>query len=215
MTESVNTNIDSLKSDASAAPAGETWRTFIAVELPDKVRLAAAGLRGQLPQQAQPLVRWVAPENIHITLRFLGDVVPARAVEVAGRLADVAARSGRLSLKASGAGAFPDFRSPRIFWVSFSGETQRLTQLQARVEGAMSALDFAPEREKFTPHATVGRTARDVGNRDAAALGGVWSRVKLSADGQAEFTVTSVTLFRSHLGPDVARYERLLVAGLG
>ena len=98
----------------AAAPAGETWRTFIAVELPRPVKEAVGRLREQMPRAALLPVRWVASEAIHITLKFLGDVQPPQALEIAERLASAASRSGRLSLRPGATRAFPTLRAPRV-----------------------------------------------------------------------------------------------------
>ena len=205
---------DELRAKALAAPAAETWRTFAAVELPEPVRQAIAGLKDQMPGPVLPVVRWVHPDGVHITLKFLGEVAPQQTLEIAGLLAEAASRSGRMSLRTGVPGAFPSVRSPRVLWVSFNGETQRLVQLQGRVEGALGTLGFAPDRDRFALHATVGRLNNEAQRLMAVRVGQAWELVKLPPDMPA-FTVNSVVLFRSQLDPGGARYEKLFEAPLG
>jgi 2'-5' RNA ligase len=198
----------------SATPAGETWRAFIAVELPQQLREAIVGLRAQMPQQARDAVRWVAPENIHITLKFLGDVQPEQAVEVAQTLATACQPAGVLNLRAGSTGAFPSPRAARVLWVGFEGDTQPLVSLQRHIETALGGLGFERELDRFTPHATAGRVNRNSNGADQSAIGDAWSKVVLPPEARTPFAVQAVTLFRSHLGPDGSRYERLSVADL-
>ena len=205
---------DELRAKALAAPAAETWRTFAAVELPKPVRQAIAGLKDQMPGPVLPVVRWVHPDGVHITLKFLGDVAPQQTLEIARLLAEAASRSGRISLRTGAPGAFPAVRSPRVLWVNFKGETQRLVQLQGRVEGALGTLGFPPDRDRFSPHATAGRLNNEAQTLIVMRVGQAWELVKLPPD-MPEFTVNSVVLFRSQLDPGGARYEKLFEAPLG
>ncbi len=196
------------------APAGETWRLFIAVELPEPVRGAIAALRTQLPPPIAASVRWVRPENIHVTLQFLGDIEPSRAPDIAAAIAEAASRSGRIGLLAGPTGAFPSVRSPKILWVGFKGEPHHLVQLQGRLEGAMTGFGFEQERARYIPHASAGRLIRDTDRFAAARTGQAWAAAKLPPT-LPTFTVSEVTLFRSRLGLDGPDYERLSVAQLG
>jgi 2'-5' RNA ligase len=155
----------------------------------------------------------VHPEGVHITLKFLGDVAPQQTVEIAQQIADAASRSGRISLRTGAPGAFPSFRSPRVLWVGFEGETQRLVQLQGRVEGALGTLGFTRDKDRFAPHATTGRVNNEAQRMAVMRVGQAWEVAKLPP-GLPEFTLNSVVLFRSQLGPGGARYEKLFEAPL-
>ncbi len=205
---------NSLKEMVSAAPAGELWRTFIAVELPEPLRVAIAGLRHLIPRASFEAVRWVHPDGIHITLKFLGDVEPSKTLEISQELADAASRSSRLLLRPGATGVFPDVHAPRALWTGFEGDIQRLGQLQGRVEGVLTKLEIEPDRQKFTPHATAGRLNNEVPGFIASQTGAAWVALKLPLELPA-FTISAVVLLRSRLERTGARYEKLSEAALG
>ncbi|MSQ08981.1 MAG: RNA 2',3'-cyclic phosphodiesterase [Dehalococcoidia bacterium] len=204
----------SLKEMVSAAPAGELWRSFIAIELSEAVRVAISGLRHLVPRASFDVVRWVHPDTMHITLRFLGDAEPSKLLAISQELAGAASRSSKLTLRAGAPGAFPDTRAPRALWVGFEGDTQHLVQLQGRVEGVLAKLEIEPDRQKFTPHVTAGRLNNEVPGFVASQTGQAWVALKLPPE-LPQFTVGSVVLFRSHLDRLGARYEKLSEAPFG
>jgi 2'-5' RNA ligase len=204
---------DHLALAAAAAPVGETWRAFIAVELPQQVCEAIARLGDQLPDRLRRIVRWVRAEKVHITLRFLGDLDPGRAVEVA-RALEFAARASRpAELRLGATGVFPDGRPPRVLWCGFEGDIARLAAVHGALGEELARVGLGPERERFTPHATAGRLDRDARGPEAAELGRAWLTLKPRGAGQPDFQAGPITLFRSHLGPGGSRYERLHACG--
>ena len=194
--------------------AREKWRTFVAIDLPADVRRALSGLRFQMSQQEADPVRWLRAEGIHLTLSFLGDVDVALIPAISARLSDAAAKSGPFALRLANVGAFPSLRRPRVFWVGLSGETDRLRLLHSRVQGALSQVGFAPERRRFDPHLTVGRIRQDSRPEDPRLAGEAFSRVMVPGPA-TPIPVDAIMLFRSHLRPAGAEYERLHEAPLG
>ena len=205
---------NSLKEKVSAAPAGELWRTFIAIELPEPLRVAIAGLRHLVPRASFEAVRWVHPDAIHVTLEFLGDVEPLTALKISQELVGASARSSKLSLSPGATGVFPDVHAPRALWTGFEGDIQRLVQLKGRIDGALSKLEIKPDRQKFTPHATAGRINNEVPGSVASQTGAAWVALKLPPELPA-FTVGAVVLYRSQLERTGARYEKLSESPLG
>ena len=199
---------------AEIRAAREKWRTFVAIELPGDLTNALSELRSQMPPQEAGAVRWIRPEGIHLTLSFLGDVDADLIPAISERLSDAAGKSGPFTLDLAGVGAFPSLRRPRVFWVGLSGETDRLRSLHSRVQGALSHVGFAPERRRFDPHLTVGRIRRDSRPEDARPAGAAFGRVTLPQPAPS-IPVDSTVLFRSHLKPGGAEYERLFEAPLG
>ena len=189
----------------------ERWRTFVAVPLPEDVHRALGALQRSMPRRAGDVVRWVEPDAIHLTLRFLGGIDPDRVGPISEGLSEAAARSARFTLKLDGPGAFPSLRRPRVLWVGLSGETDRLKQLHGRVEGALVRAGFDPEDRGFQPHLTVGRI------RERAPRGAEWQAGEAFGrlnPGAAGFEASRVVLFRSHLHSTGARYEELFSAPL-
>ncbi len=201
---------DALSRLAAAAP-DETWRCFVAVELPDAVQSHLSGLLERIPSRRRRFVQPVSAGGIHVTLKFLGGMRPAQTVEAARLLEDAAGESAPFELQLAQTGVFPTPRKPGVLWAGFNGETRRLLRLQARVEGAVSALGIAPERRPYSPHATVARLRRDARGRTAVEIGKAWLDLSPQA---ISFTVERIALFRSYLEPTGARYERLSTAPL-
>jgi 2'-5' RNA ligase len=136
-----------------------TIRTFLAINLSVPTIRAVTEAQTSLRQAIGKSLRvaWVAPANLHLTLKFLGDVDP----EVPEAVGDVLQRGltarQPFEVKAAGAGAFPDEHRPRVLWVGLADESGALKALQADVEKWMEDLGFAREARPFAPHLTLGR----------------------------------------------------------
>ena len=129
-------------------------RAFIAVTLDSKVIDEIADLSEHLTREI-PGVRWVAPANFHLTLKFLGGIDETQIGSISGALCERLHLFPRFTINAKGLGVFPGPRRPRVLWVGLTGE--RLVSLASTVESALQPLGFAPESRKFTPHLTIGR----------------------------------------------------------
>ncbi|MBI4594160.1 MAG: RNA 2',3'-cyclic phosphodiesterase, partial [Candidatus Rokubacteria bacterium] len=170
---------------------------------PDAVRAALgaeiAGLR--------PLARgvaWVAAENLHVTLKFLGEVDPDRLDRVAAALATVASGRAPFDLVVEGLGAFPSATRPRVVWAGLARGAHALAALAVSVEDALAGLGFAREARPFASHVTLGRAREPRPDPSLArAIGVAASR----AFGAAR--VDRVTLMGSELHPRGARYTAL------
>jgi RNA 2',3'-cyclic 3'-phosphodiesterase len=188
-------------------------RLFVALEPPDAVRRrivrAAAELR-RAAGRAEADVRWVAPENLHLTLQFLGGVPEERVPVLAAALEAAAAGSRPLTLEVTGAGGFPNARRPRVVWLGMAGDVPALAAMVDDLGRRLAPLGFPPEARPFSPHLTLGR-ARD--QRGAPGLGGALA-ARAQEDGFA-WRATEVVLFESHLSAKGPRYEAILRAPLG
>ncbi len=204
-------SIEYLSRLAESAGEGETWRTFVALEMPSRVRRRLASLSDQVPSRWRRHVRWVGATEIHLTLKFLGEVEPSRLVDLAQPLRNAAGESSEFDVRLDKTGAFPSPRRPSTLWVGFDGEVQRLARLQARVEGAMAQVGFDADRKRFHPHVTAGRLRRGPSPYMARQIGFSWLDARLPERG-LEVHVRHITLFRSHLGPGGARYDALFTA---
>ena len=191
----------------------ETLRAFVAVELPSEVRDALASVVRLLDDRRIGGLRTVDPATAHLTLKFLGNVPASRVAAIAEALVDAAARSPALRLRLDGTGTFPERGAPRVLWVGLAGETDGLTALRSRIEEALQPLGFAPEGRPFHPHLTLARmgdrSARSDRNRASDALSSSPFEPGLP------FAVESVSLMRSILRREGARYVRLASIPLG
>jgi 2'-5' RNA ligase len=187
-----------------------TVRTFIAVEIEEDVRRAAAKLVEEL-RAAGAEVSWVAPHNMHLTVKFLGDVaaeqIPGVCQTVARAVADIAS----FDLEVRGVGAFPNTARPRTIWVGTRAGEAQLASLADRLEAALTQLGFARERRPFRGHLTLGRV-----RRPGPALAALTPMLNQRAE--LEFgrsRVHEVVVFSSQLARGGSIYEALLRASLG
>lgn len=176
-------------------------RLFVALNLPEPVRRAvwetAATIRGLgLP------VKWVRPEGIHLTLKFLGEVEDAREHELRGALSRASRGARTLPLVMGGFGVFPDPSRPRVLWIGIEPDPA-LELLQHHVESEFGLLGFPPEGRPFRPHLTLGRAAKDARPRDFGGLDGALGRL----DFQETVLVGSIELMRSVSGGDGMVYQ--------
>ncbi len=140
-------------------------RCFIAIDLCDAVRQAVAGCIEQLEPLSRD-IRWVPPANLHLTLKFLGEVSDVHVRDVNRRLQELAAVSAPFSLEVFGTGVFPNTRRPTVLWIGIQ-QSPGLVHLQEGVEKTLAQLGFPPEARRFAPHLTIGRV-KGVRGVDAA-----------------------------------------------
>ena len=182
-------------------------RAFVAIFPPPEVREAlSAGARGL---RIAGDVRWVRPENVHLTLKFLGDVPEQDLDRLAEALEPVRARHEPFLAVPSGFGAFPSARRARIVWAGIGEGSERLRALARDVEDSLEPLGFERERRDYVPHLTLGRArSRPVSLEPAANLsippGFSVSRVELmkSVTGGAGSTYSTLAAYPLSEGRD-------------
>ncbi len=188
-------------------------RLFVALEPPEAVRRRIAAAAQKLRRGAGAAageVRWVADENVHLTVQFLGAVPEERVEAVEAALAAAAAAARPVSLEVKGAGGFPNSRRPRVVWLGLSGELPALAELAAELGRRLAPIGFPPEARPFAAHLTLGR-ARD--QRGAPGLGGALAAA--AQDEGVAWRAAELVLFESHLSPRGPRYEAVRRAPLG
>jgi 2'-5' RNA ligase len=187
-----------------------TLRLFVALELPEAIHQALAGIQRQLRKAAGARadeVRWTAPEGMHLTLQFLGAVPEGQVDEVSAAVARTAAVGRPLSLRLGGVGGFPNARRPRVIWVGVDGEVALLAELARALGERLRPLGFPPEERAFKAHLTLGR-ARD---RNAPGMAGAMAA---ASQADAGWSARELCLFRSHLSPKGATYQVIARAPL-
>lgn len=131
-------------------------RTFIAVGITDDIRKNIAGVQSELKKH-DVNIKWVKPENIHITLKFLGEIEEGKINEIYENIKVSVDDIERFSISVEEAGAFPSLKSPRVVWVGVSEGSQRLVILNQRIENALASIGFEKEKRAFSAHITIGR----------------------------------------------------------
>jgi 2'-5' RNA ligase len=143
-------------------------RTFIAIELDKPIRERLVGLQEDLAVPA-PDVKWVEPENLHVTLLFLGEVDDRELPAVCRAVQDAIAEQPQFTLSVEGAGCFPNPRRPRTLWVGVGQGVQDVVAVHDAIEPALLDLGcYRREERRYTPHITLGRR-RGEGPADALA----------------------------------------------
>lgn len=190
----------------------EQLRLFVAVTLPDEVRGALTEVIARLRDAGLRGVRTVAPEGVHVTLKFLGNVDAAVVAALAEALTAAAGEAGPFALALRGTGAFPDGGAPRVLWAGVAGETDALAALARRVDEACAGLGFPRERRAFSPHLTIARLRDTASAEDRRRAGEALGAGGF--EGSDSFRVDGVHLIKSTLTPRGAVYETLHTAGL-
>ncbi|MBI2566600.1 MAG: RNA 2',3'-cyclic phosphodiesterase [Candidatus Schekmanbacteria bacterium] len=185
---------------------GQAIRAFIACEISEEARSALAATQQSLAALNGP-VHWAAPESMHITLKFLGNITEHRRRRIQDKLAPEVLEIQPFAFDLSRLGVFPNARRARVLWVGPVSGVAELVACQRRIDDVAASCGFAREERPFHPHVTIGRVRYPLDEQclTAALNAGVIPPV-------APIRVSGITLFRSHLSPAGSRYERLFVA---
>jgi 2'-5' RNA ligase len=187
-------------------------RIFCAVDLPDDVRAQAAAHISRLREAADTAaaaaspskISWERAEKLHLTLKFLGELEPAR-IEALTRAAQRAAESvGKFELTLAEAGAFPPHGNPRVLWLGLRDETKQLAALYARLEEECARENFPREARAFHPHITLARIR--IPNATARHLAKLHRETNFAP---ATFNVHELIVMHSQLGTGGSRYTPL------
>lgn len=189
----------------------EQIRSFIAIELPDEVKLALAQLETQLKAGKQSGVKWVAPASMHLTLKFLGDIARDKIGEITRAMGEAVRGIPPFQLEVKDLGVFPNLKRVQVVWVGLSGEIDKLGQLQRGIESNLACLGFAPETRPFTPHLTLARLQRQVSLEERQRLGQLITGTSFAA---GSIKVAALNLMRSELTRAGAIYSRISLVKL-
>lgn len=184
-------------------------RIFIAVDISDSVRQRAADLIERL-RVTEARVSWVKPENMHITLKFLGEQSDEDMATICRAVMEAAADVPPFDFECYGAGAFPNCRRPRTLWLGVREGSHSLQGLYHRIEENLFHHGYKKEKRAFHPHLTIGRVRS--GGRAAEELGSLINKTQEFEAGTVHADETIV--FGSHLHRSGARYEVLARAPL-
>ena len=180
-------------------------RAFVAVRMNEQVEDSVAKTIDEL-RRPDDGVRWVPRANLHITLKFLGAAVDShRLQQLTAGLRQLATRTAPFEVAAAGIGAFPNLEHPRAIWVGLHNvESGALAALAARLETVAAEYGFEREKRRWSGHLTIGRVrGESIKDETRDALNGLRDR------NFGVSKIESITLYRSHLGPNAATYEAL------
>jgi len=184
-------------------------RAFVAVELSDDIRNALGEVISKMGRFDLP-VKWVEPANLHLTLKFLGEVDEESAPAVARAMREAARSAAPFDLRLTRAGAFPSLARPRVLFIEADDDPPVTEELARRLDDAMSQLGVPREVRPFRKHVTLGRVRRP------APLGLAADELRsLASKGFGPMKVGQIVLMRSQLTPSGPIYEAVERANLG
>jgi 2'-5' RNA ligase len=191
----------------SCSGSDETFRAFIALELPEDAKTALIRLQTDL-RRPEDGIKWVAEGNLHLTLLFLGEMPKSDLAVITERLETIGANHAPFEMVLKGAGAFPNVRRPKTIWAGIVGDLRPLRTLAESVASEMAAMGYPPDKS-FKPHVTLGRSRADAPNPTLA------DALTLQRDRPlAEARVDSIRLFKSELRPQGPIYSPLATVAL-
>lgn len=184
-------------------------RAFLALDPPPEVLQQIINLQGSLKKMIPHGVRWVNPDGIHLTLKFLGNIFPSSRENIQSLLPDLVGAHSAFTLSAGRIGVFPGLAKPRVIWVGIGGDTRDLFALQKDIEEALLSIGFPKEDRPFRAHLTLGRV------KAPRALQGIEAAI---AQGQSfdagSFPAEEVLFIKSDLTPAGAIYTNLAAFSL-
>jgi len=187
-------------------------RAFIAIDLSPEIqnRLddVLQNYRAQLPNVP---IRWVAATNIHLTLKFLGDVSLSNLSLLTDMIQQEISSHHQFDISVGGSGAFPNLRQPRVVWVGVEAPPE-LTAIQTGIEMTTARLGYSREERAFSPHLTLGRVSRNASSQDVKAIAKALETTKVGFLGAT--CVEKVYLYRSDLQPTGAVYTQIFSSSL-
>ena len=177
-------------------------RAFIAMELSDKMRNELHRLQEKLKEESRD-IKWVKPENIHLTLKFLGEIDDERIETVKAALGAISSRNQSFEISLFKLGAFPGLDDPRVIWVGIDKSCSLVESIALSIEKDLGEKGFPPEERAFSAHLTLGRVKS---GRNRSDLKNKLLSIEV---GQETALVDRITLFRSTLTPEGPIYAEI------
>ncbi len=183
-------------------------RTFVAVLLADELKSRISEVQRQAKKLA-PDVKWVEPENFHITLKFLGNIRECALDDVFSAVEDAAKSYPKFEVSVGGLGTFPNVKNARVVWVGIEAGHEKLAALASAIDVRLAELGFPQEDRDFKSHITIGRV------KSKKHLGALAQGIeKIKADNLGTQKVSSIAVMQSTLRPEGPVYSPLRVVDL-
>ena len=184
--------------------AHDQVRLFVACEVPDDVKESIGGVIDELRRRSGSAVRWIRPEGVHVTLKFLGEVPVRKLPAVKLAIQEAVVGHSPFELEFSNIGTFGGREGLRIMWVGIAGDVLRLEALVRAVNAALAVVGFEPERRPFRPHLTLGRVRDEIPTRQRAQIEVDVGKLEVP---DTSWRTAHVSLMRSRLTAQGASYE--------
>ena len=187
-------------------------RAFIAIELPHQVKEQIAAQTAGLRRKLGHSLRWVPADNLHLTLKFLGEIASIQIDPLVQALETETKQHESFEITMEGLGCFPNARRPRVVWVGIVAPAA-LSRLAEGIETAVAPLGFVAEDRPFSAHLTIGRVREQLPAADVVSISEALQDTHIGRLGS--FTAAAVHLFRSDLQPGGPVYRCLSTSALG
>jgi 2'-5' RNA ligase len=179
-------------------------RLFIAIDISEQARSLVASRIDQLKRRFTNVrVSWTKPENLHLTVKFLGDVEESRITELVKMVAGAASALSPIQAELNGPGVFPSERKPKVLWLGITDPQGSIRMAAAVIEKACEKIGFAPELRPFRPHLTIGRIRAPRAANELAR-----AHIQMSFE-KIAFEVPELVLYQSELRPTGSVYTRV------
>jgi 2'-5' RNA ligase len=185
----------------------QVMRTFIAIEISQEIKNALAQIEAHLIYAGAD-VKWVKPENVHLTLKFLGEIDEKKAAEISAILDSIARMTKPFELSVKNIGAFPNIEHSRVLWVGLDKGSAEATALAAQIDEDLSKIGFAKEKRPFSPHLTIGRVRSPL-NQDKLKEKMLSAAVSIDPSSVPPHQTSAVILFQSTLTSQGSIYTKL------
>ncbi|MBD3425853.1 MAG: RNA 2',3'-cyclic phosphodiesterase [Candidatus Omnitrophica bacterium] len=182
-------------------------RSFIAIELSEQARLELARVADTL-KSSGAAVKWVKPESVHLTLKFLGEVEEDRLVRVAEKLKDIAKGTSPFEFVLEKIGVFPKWEYAKVLWIGLAGGSDEVKEIVSRAERVLQKEGFDKEKRAYTPHLTLGRIRSAKRKKELREL------TEKTRVNPVPSRVSRIILFKSELTPEGAVYTEMASAEL-
>jgi 2'-5' RNA ligase len=182
-------------------------RSFIAVELPAALKAVLGKYKDEMAPASREFVKWVSPDGIHVTLKFLGNINSGLVDKITLSIEQACTGMAPFMLETDIMGGFPNLKQPRVLWLGMHGDVDKMRLLQTRIDDRLVALGFEKEKREFTPHITLARIREKAGSSDRLKFGALLTG--RSAGFKHMIQVEGVNLMQSRLQPGGSVYTRL------
>lgn len=187
----------------------ETWRVFCAVDLPLDLKDKLAAHTNQLRRSTDFKASWTRPDNIHLTIKFLGEVPAPDVVKLSNAAARATKPLSPFKLAVEQTGAFPSCSRPRVLWIGITDSDKQLARLQIQLEDECAIEGFPKETRPFHPHLTLARI------RHAANAGALGTAHRSLMFEPLQIEVSELLVIRSELGKEGSKYTPISRHPLG
>jgi RNA 2',3'-cyclic 3'-phosphodiesterase len=181
----------------------QTIRAFVAFPIPETITIRICDIQERLKSYRLP-VRWVKPENVHLTLKFFGEISLSTVNDIGKVLEDTVRVYAPLMFFIKGLGVFPNIKKPRVLWIGISGDIKPLSEIQANLEINLEKKGFAKENRPFKSHLTLGRIKGDIHPENLFDILRSFSNFT-----SEPFEAKELVLYKSELNPSGALYTKL------